>query len=104
MRIMQDLIDDHGLASECEDELIAETGDNGVWLGHDTGAGGLDEGSDAEDPEADAKQQVAELRQQAADQQRLVQAVQGALECRFITTDLERARMRLEDHRALGIA
>jgi hypothetical protein len=104
MRVMQDLIDDHGLASELEEDMVAETGNNGFWLGYDTGFGGMDEGSDVEDPEADAKEEMQDLRQEAADQQRLVSAAQGVLECRAIATDLERARMRLEDHRSLGIA
>ena len=101
---MQDIIDDHDLASELEEDVVAETGNTGFWLGYDTGFGGMDEGSDAEDPEADATEEVQELRKEATDQQSLVAAVQGALECRAIATDLERARMRLEDHRALGIA
>ena len=104
MRIMQELIDDHDLASELEEDVVAQMGNNTFWLGYDTGFGGMDEGSDAEDPEADAKQEVQDLRQEATDQQGLVAAVQGALECRAIATDLERARMRLEDHRSLGIA
>ena len=104
MRIMQDIIDDHDLASELEEDVVAQTANTGFWLGYDTGFGGMDEGSDAEDPEADAKEEVRVLRQEAGDQQGLVAAVQGALESRAIATDLERARMRLEDHRALGIA
>ena len=104
MRIMQDIIDDHDLASELEEDMIAQTGNTGFWLGYDTGYAGLDESSDTEDPEANAKQEVQELRQEATSQQGLVTAVQGALECRAIATDLERTRMRLEDHRALGIA
>ena len=104
MRIMHEIIDDHGLAPELDEDLVAETGNTGFWLGHDTGFGGLDEGSGEEDPEADATQEVRQLRQEARDQQVLVAAVQGALECRAIATDLERARMCLEDKRALGIA
>jgi hypothetical protein len=100
MRIMQDVIDDHGLDSECEDAIIAETGNTGFWLQHDTEAGGVDEGSDCEDPEAAAKHEANELRQEAADRRALVAAVQGALECCAITRDLERARMQSEDYRA----
>ncbi len=84
--------------------MMEETGNTAFWLGHDDGAGGVDEASDGEDPEADAKQEVRELRQEAASQQSLVAAVQGVLEIRSTTTDLERARMRLEDLRLLGIA
>ena len=104
MRIMEDIIDSHDLAWEMDEDMVAQTGNTGFWLGYDTGFGGMDEGSDAEDPEADAKQEVQEIRREAADQQGLVAAVQSALECRAMATDLERARMRLEDHRALGIA
>jgi hypothetical protein len=100
MRVMQDLIDDHDLQSECEEAIIAETGNTGFWLGHDTGPGGLDEESDCEDPEAAAKHEASQLRQEAADRRGLVAAVQGALECRAITRDLERARMQSEDYRA----
>lgn len=101
---MHEIIDYHDLASELEEDVVAQTGNNGFWLGYDTGFGGLDEGSGEEDPEADAKQEAQELRQDATAQQGLVAAVQGVLECRAIATDLERARMHLEDHRALGIA
>ena len=104
MRLMQDIIDEHELGLLLEEDVVDHTGNTGFWLGYDTGHGGLDEGSEAEDPEADAKEEVQELRKEATDQQGLVAAVQGALECRAIATDLERARMRLEDHRSLGIA
>ena len=104
MRIMEDIIDSHDLAWELDEDMVAGTGNTGFWLGYDTGFGGMDEGSDAEDPEADAKEEVRDLRQEAGDQQALVAVVQGALESRAIATDLERARMRLEDYRALGIA
>ena len=100
---MQEIIDVHDPASDAYN-VVAETGNTGFWLGHDTRFGGMDEGSDAEDPEADAKQEVQKVRQEGTDQQSLVAAVQGALDCRGIATDLERARIRLEDHRGLGIA
>jgi hypothetical protein len=109
MRIMQSIIGAHGLASELEEELLAETGNTGFPLGLDTETGGMDEDSD-HDPEADLKQQVQELRQEAADQQsdqyRVIAAVLAELDSRSIATDLERARARmsLEDHRSLGIA
>jgi hypothetical protein len=114
MRIMQDVIGAHGLASKLEEELLAGTGNTGFWLGHDTEVGGMDEDSDCEpedndnDPEAALKQQVQELRQEVSDQQseqyRLFAAMLSELESRSIATDLERARMRLEDLRSLGIA
>ncbi len=40
------------------------------------------------------------LRAEAADHQAMVHAVQGALECREVRLDLERARMHLEDARS----
>jgi len=101
MRIMDDVIVDNGLEQELEHRLIEETGNTNFFLGLDEG---LDEPSDAEDPEQKLRATVDSLRTEAADQSALVHAVQGALVCRAIATDLERARMRLEDHRSLGIA
>ena len=57
----------------------------------------MDETSDAEDPEADAKEEVAALRQEAADTRAFIEAAPGYLENRSLLTELERARMRLED-------
>ncbi len=51
----------------------------------------MDEGSDAEDPEQ-------ELRQEAADTRTFIEAMPGYLENRSLRTELERARMQLEDH------
>ena len=96
---MDDVIDSAGLQ-----EWVEEEGIDRFWLGLDDRPGGLDEDSDGEDPEAIAKQQVRELRQEAADRRAFVEAAQGALENRGIATDLERARMRLEDHRSLGLS
>ena len=67
-----------------------ETGDSFFWLGTDSE---MDEESDVSDPEQ-------ELRAAAADQSAMVQAVQGALECRGVLRDMERARMQLEDVRS----
>ena len=104
MRVMLGLIQEHDLEEELEDDMVDVTGNTLFYLGHDDWAGGVDEGSDGEDPEADAKQEVRQLRQEASDHQSLVEAVSGVLELRSITTDLERARMRLEDLRSLGLA
>jgi hypothetical protein len=41
------------------------------------------------------------LRRESAGMQNMVQAVRGALECRAVLTDLERARMQLEDLRGI---
>ena len=94
MRVMEDVITDNGLEQELEECLIDETGNTNFWLGADSEK---DEDSDQEDPEAIAKQQVSELLHEAADKQAFVATVQGALQCRAMVTDLERARMRLED-------
>jgi hypothetical protein len=98
MRIMDEIIADHGLDEELEEALIDETGNTGFWLGIDSD--GMDEGSDREDPERVLQQQVAELRKEAADASNFVAAAQQVLERHRIQTDLERARMQLEDLRA----
>ena len=51
----------------------------------------MDEASDAEDPE-----QV--LRQEAADTRAFIEAMPGYIENRSLLTEVERARMQLEDH------
>ena len=97
MRVMDDVIVENGLQAELEDRLIHETGNANFFLGRDAD---LDEPSDAEDPEEELRATVDGLRAEAADQRSLVQAVQGALECRGVLLDLERARMELEDARS----
>ncbi len=97
MRVMDDVILDNGLDEELEDRLVQETGNTNFFLGLDAD---LDEPSDAEDPEEELRATVDGLRAEAADQRSLVQAVQGALECRGVLLDLERARMELEDLRS----
>ena len=97
MRVMDDVILENGLDEELEDRLVQETGNTNFFLGLDAD---LDEPSDAEDPEEELRATVEGLRAEAADQRSLVQAVQGALECRGVLLDLERARMELEDVRS----
>ena len=87
MRVMDNVIHENGLDEELEDRLIDETGNTNFWLGQDVD---LDEPSDEEDPEQ-------QLRAEAADRRAMAQAVQGALECRGVLLDMERARMELED-------
>ena len=94
---MDDVIRDHGLSSELEQRLVEETGNSYFWHGHQSK---MDEDSDQEDPEAAAKQRVNDLLQESEDKHAFVEAVQGALSCRAAATDLERARMQLEDLRA----
>ena len=80
MRIMEDLIHEHGLGEELEERIIEETGNVGFCLETDSENG--DEPSDTEDPEQQLRATVDALRSEAADQRALVEAVQGALECR----------------------
>ena len=94
---MEGLIDHHDLSSELDDLLIQHTGNTNFWLGDDSF---LDEPSDAEDPEQTLRTANAGLRSEAADQSRMVQAVQQALECGSMRTDVEHARMALEDMRS----
>ena len=98
MRVMDDVIHENGLGEELEDRLVEETGNTNFWLASDSE--NLDEPSDAEDPEEQLRATVDGLRAEAADQRAMVQAVQGALECRGVLLDLERARMELEDLRS----
>ena len=90
MRVMKDVLRDHGLEDDAEAALEEETGDDFFWLGTDSE---MDEASDVSDPEQ-------KLHAAAADQSAMVQAVQGALECRGVLQDMERARMQLEDVRS----
>ena len=97
MRVMMDLIDDNGLQEELETDMIHETGNTSYWLGDHSD---MDEPSDAEDPEAALRKEVSVLRADAADKSALLSAVQGALQCRSVLLDMERARMELEDLRS----
>ena len=97
MRVMEELIDQHGLSEELDDLLIEHTGNTNFWLGQDSF---LDEPSDTEDPEDTLRAANACLRSDAADQSTMVQAVQQALECGRMRMDVEHARMALEDMRS----
>ena len=97
MRVMMDLIEDNDLEEELQEDMIAETGNTNYWLGYTSD---MDEASDVEEPEAALKKEVEGLKAEKADKQAMVSAVQGALECRSVLTDLERARMQMEDVRS----
>ena len=59
----------------------------------------MDEGSDQEDPEAVANDRVRNLLGEAEDRTNLLEAVGGAVSNRTVVTDVEHARMQLEDLR-----
>ena len=80
MRVIEEFIHDHGLSEELEERLIEETGNVGFCL--ETDSEDMDEPSDREEPDQQLRATVDALRSEAADQQALVEAVQGALECR----------------------
>ena len=86
---MDNLIQEHGLDQELWDRLSEQTENNFHLADHDF----MDEDSDQEDPEA-------ALRREQADQSAFVEAASGALQHRKVATDLERARMMLEDVRS----
>jgi predicted hydrolase (HD superfamily) len=95
MRVMEDVIAENGLEGEVEREL-EDTGNSKFHLGL---CSDMDEDSDGDDPERVAVEKVREIREADKEQKAFVEAVQGALECRAMATDLERARMQLEDLR-----
>ena len=102
MRVMVDLIEDSNMRHELEDRLVEETGNTNFWLVEDRlWMDDMDEDSDQEDPEKNLKEENVQLKKESEDRLALCDAVQGALECRAMATDLERARMQLEDLRAL---
>ena len=97
MRVMDEMIQDYNLTEELEDRLEEETCNTNLWLGE---CRYMDEYSDQDDPEKNLKEENVQLKKESEDRLALCNAVQGALECRAMATDLERARMQLEDLRA----
>ena len=91
MRIMDDLINDYHLEDELEERIEEETGNSGCWLGYESE--GMDESSDEEDPEKT-------LRQDIEDKSQFLEAASSTLILRQMTTDVERARMEMEDMRS----
>jgi hypothetical protein len=98
MRVMDMIIRRNGSEEELEDRLEQVTENSNFYLGLDPT---MDEDSDAEDPERTLAEKVRELQEAAKEQKGFLEAVQGALECRAMVTDVERARMQLEDMRGL---
>ena len=91
MRIMDDLINYFLLEDELEERIEEETGNSGFWLGYDSE--GMDESSDKEDPEKT-------LRQDIDDKSHFLEAASSTLMLRQMTTEVERARMQMEDMRS----
>ena len=99
MRVMQDVIRDHGLHGEYSEALQASTAQD-WWNDHEDD----DESSDVEDPEKRAKDDLEEYKREVADKETLfeiavVETARKSVEDRQVQLDLERARMQFEDLR-----
>ena len=103
MRVMEDVLEHHGLTEEYHAEVMDEMDNMPFWLGFDIGPGGMDELSDTEEPGAamvrDLEREVERLRCALADQQAFIAAVQGVQEQQAMRLEVERLRMQLEDGR-----
>ena len=103
MRVMEDVLEHHGLTEEYRAEVMDEMNNVPFWLGFDVGPGGMDETSDTEEPGAavvqDLEREVERLRCALADQQAFIAAVQGVQEHQALRLENERLRMQLEDRR-----
>ena len=97
MRVMNDVIEDHGLDDQLEERPADETGNSNFWLGI---CSEMDEDSDQADPQAIAEANANALSAENEEKQTFIEAVQGALECQTMANEMERARMQLEDLRA----
>ena len=92
MRVMEAVLDEHGLEQEVQARLDdAQCAD--FWLGIDSD---MDEPSDAV-PEATAKATAEAAVAQLGEQQSFVQAAHDAAESTAMRLALERARMERED-------
>ena len=103
MRVMEDVLEHHGLTEEYHAEVMDEMDNVPFWLGFDIGPGGMDEMSDTEEPGAamvrELERENEQLRRALADQQAFIAAVQGVQEQQAMRLELERMRMKLEDGR-----
>ena len=102
MYVMTEFAEDHGLRMAMEQRAIEDATLFPLDYHPE-----MDESSDHEDPEATLGEEVRGLRaevqrwRQESDERRvLVGVAQAALESRRVTTDLEHARMQLEDLRS----
>jgi len=98
MRGMDHVIDNYGLQDELERLTVAATGNTGLSLEYDSE--GLDESSDKEDPEKTLRQDIDALRQDLDDKSHFLEAASSTLMLRRMTTEVERARMQMEDMRS----
>ena len=102
MRIMDQVISQSGLDEELADQIERATGNTNFYLGLDDV---MDEDSDAEDPVRafieEKAREVKEVHDAAQEQSAFVKAARDVLKCRALMTDVERARMQLEDMRGL---
>ncbi len=101
MRVMQDVIREHGLHGEYSEALQASMAED-WWPGRDPEDD--DESSDVEDPEKRAKDDLEEYKREVADKETLfkiavVETARKSVEDRQVQLDLERARMQFEDLR-----
>ena len=101
MRVMDDVIEDHGLGDELEGRMVDETGNTNFWLGYHSS---LDEGSDGDDPmlpwyqeNQRLRQENLQLRQEGRELEVFVGAARDMQAARSVRTDLERTRMCHED-------
>jgi len=101
MRIMTDLVEEEGLEHELNERILAGTGNNGFWLGHDDGVHGMDlDSEEDEDPEEKLREEVRELKSQLADKTALIEALtehRRKQDLEQVLLDMERARMKCED-------
>ncbi len=94
MRVMDDIIYENDLADELSSRLDDSINFNLNIMRE------MDAESDQDDPQAIAESKIRELLAESKDKTSFIDAVSGALESRAMATDLERARMQLEDLRA----
>jgi hypothetical protein len=111
MRVSWGLLSDRGLLGQLDDRLV-ETGNEEFCDPHALDSDNeADEDSDAGDPQALAENEVKEIKnevkeikenlaQEGRDLLAFCQASQSTLESRAMSTDVERARMQMEDMRS----
>ena len=99
MRVVEDLIEEHGLTEEYHADVLIVTRNAPFWLGYDDAPGGMGEASGADGPEPDLRRENEELRRAFVDQQAFISVVQDLRDHQAVRLQLERARVSLEDRR-----